>query len=1195
MDSHGFCGTPVGNQAGKVIGASRFVTVSVVSCFPTIFFDTMNISRRFSWVRSVSLACALLAGMAPSVGSAEAPADRVPVELASTPALSPDGRQLAFSWAGDVWLVRSRGGLATQLTAHPAADGGPAFSPDGKQIAFTSNRTGQDQVYTMPVRGGIPTQVTHHSEGSQVVQWYPDGKSLLISGTRDFGTRVAARYYRVDLEKRRAERLLFDAEGTSAALSPDGKRLLFCREGGDLYRKGYRGSKASQIWLAEGLESAQPTYRQLIARETEARSPMWKPDGSGFYYLGDHGEAALFDVWEYDLKSGQEKALTRLQDDPAITPTIARDGSALVFRQRFDFQRLPLTGKPAARIPRPAKIEAAADTLPDPVVRRSLTTATNVTYSADGLEMAFTAGGDVWVMDAELREPVQVTRTVDEEREPVFSANGETLYFIRDGGTSTDIWSATRADAKAYWWRNANFREKQLTRDGSAKQDLQTVPGGQRISWIAGGGDLWIARGDGAEARRLLESWNAPQYAWSPDGQWLAYAIDDNDFNRDIWIAPADGKKPPYNLSRHPDTDANPAWSPDGKILAFTGRRYETETDIYYVHLSLADEEMDKRDRTLESALKKMDSARKKPEPPAASPAPPKPEPAKPATPAPVSDLPPAAASTAAVPAPAAPPAAPKADPKTEAQPPAPAPKATPPAAPAPAKVVIDFDRLSERIHRIAIPDATETGLFWSHDSKRLAFAAEIKGTKGTHTVSFPDPGTPALLSPKQGALARWIAKDETVLWLVEGVPATLSKGALKPLPFTARQAYQRADYQRSGFHQIWRTMRDTWYDATLNHLDWDAVRVKYEDAAASAPDTRTFDRVVAMMLGELNGSHLGFKSSVDSGAHRPPQGWSEDTAHLGVTFDRHHAGPGWKVATVIPRGPADQVDARLKAGDLVLQIDGQALTPDLDPTTVLNGPLARDIRLTVQADPKPREISVRPITYSRARELMQDARIEERRALVDRLSGGRLGYVSVEKMDWNEFIRFEEEIFARGHGKEGLLIDVRDNGGGFTADHLLTVLTPAEHAMTVPRGGGIGYPQDRRVYATWHRPITVLCNQNSFSNAEIFSHAVKELGRGKLVGVPTAGGVISTGATSIRDLGTLRLPFRGWYRKSDGADMELNGARPDALVWPDPADDASGKDRQIEKAVEILLKDIAAEKARPAILPKPASQRAGQ
>ena len=132
--------------------------------------------------------------------------------------------------------------------------------------------------------------------------------------------------------------------------------------------------------------------------------------------------------------------------------------------------------------------------------------------------------------------------------------------------------------------------------------------------------------------------------------------------------------------------------------------------------------------------------------------------------------------------------------------------------------------------------------------------------------------------------------------------------------------------------------------------------------------------------------------------------------------------------------------------------------------------------------------------------------------------------------MYWNEFEQFEREIYAAGHGKEGLVIDIRDNGGGFITDHLLTVLCQPRHAVTIPRGGGPGYPQDRKVYASWHKPLVVVCNQNSFSNAEIFAHAITTLKRGPSVGVPTAGGVISASREKILDAGTLRVPFRGWF-----------------------------------------------------------------
>jgi tricorn protease len=188
--------------------------------------------------------------------------------------------------------------------------------------------------------------------------------------------------------------------------------------------------------------------------------------------------------------------------------------------------------------------------------------------------------------------------------------------------------------------------------------------------------------------------------------------------------------------------------------------------------------------------------------------------------------------------------------------------------------------------------------------------------------------------------------------------------------------------------------------------------------------------------------------------------------------------------------------------------------------------------------------------------------------------------------MDMTSFVKFEEELYSQAAGKDGLIIDVRENGGGSTADHLLTSLTQPVHAIAVPRGSTQGgYPQDRKIYATWNKPIVVLCNQNSFSNAEIFSHAIVALQRGKLVGVPTAGGVISTGATQIMDLGTLRMPFRGWYGIKDGEDMELHGAQPHVVVWPEPGEMPKGVDKQLEKGVETLKLEVEAFKAKP--LPK--------
>ncbi len=199
----------------------------------------------------------------------------------------------------------------------------------------------------------------------------------------------------------------------------------------------------------------------------------------------------------------------------------------------------------------------------------------------------------------------------------------------------------------------------------------------------------------------------------------------------------------------------------------------------------------------------------------------------------------------------------------------------------------------------------------------------------------------------------------------------------------------------------------------------------------------------------------------------------------------------------------------------------------------------------------------------------------EHNRLLTEKLSENKLGYLHIRAMDTSSLIEFERQLYNVGYGREGLIIDVRDNGGGSTTDHLLTALTQPRHALTIPRGGEIGYPHDRMVYATWSKPIVVLCNQNSYSNAEIFSHAIKNLGRGKLVGVQTAGGVVSTGVARVTDVGVLRAPFRGWFSIKDGKDFELNGALPDVIVWPKPGELPAGVDRQLEEAVKILKEEV--------------------
>ncbi len=1097
-----------------------------------------------------------------------------PIRLANTPALSPDGSILAFSWAGEIWTVPSGGGMARPITRNPSRDLQPRFSPDGKEIAFESDREGSLQVFVMPVDGSdSPRQVTFHTAGSQLEGYFPDGQSLLVSGPRDHYWHSAGRFFRVARDQRAAEELLFDDYGHDGSPSPDGKKLLFAREGTQWWRKGYRGSQGSQIWL---YDLAARSFTKLLDPPGGALFPLWKPDGKGFYYVAVN--EGSFNLWVYDLETRKGKALTSLKDDSVVYPCVSKDGSTLVFRHLFDLYRFR-PGKDDT--PQKLAITRGGDGSPEKIDRRTLTSAEQVAFSKDGLEIAFIAGGDLWVMDTELLEPRQVTNTPEEERDPVFSPDGDALLVVSDQGGQADVYRVEKADPGAFWWQNADFKKERITDNVEVESDLKWSPDGSKVGFVKGRGDLCVMDPRGKDAKAVVKSWDRPEFDWSPDGHWLVYAQSDNDFNRDIYVVPVDGSRPPFNVSRHPDVDSGPVWSPDGKAIAFTGRRGNNEVDIYYVFLKKDDDEKESRDRTIEKAVEKITKARKK-------------------------------AATR------------KADDEKKGDEAGKSEKKS-------VKVAIDFEGIHERIRHVALPDVTEADLFWSPDSKRLAFTATIDGRRGLFTIAIPDELRPRPLGSMPMSQARWLEPGNLVVGLSAGSPASFPAGGGAPSPASASpartapaarggdpgagagggegiyrvRARQEVDLPRkyrAAFDLAWRQMRDRFYDERLGNRNWDAIRRKYADAAAEAPDPDGLATVVNLMLGELNGSHLGYSATSGrvtarpvpgAGPATPPNRWNAVTAHMGLRFVPAYQGPGLKVKDVIVDSPADRKKSKIEPGEIILSIDGTTVDPSMDLTRVLNGPIDRDIRLLVRdLAGKERTVTLRPISYGALGRLLYEQFIKNCRKTVDEASKRRLGYLHIRGMDFPSFHRFEQELYAVGSGKDGLIIDVRNNGGGSTTDHLLTALTQPVHAIAVPRGGGPGYPQDRMVYATWNKPIVVLCNQNSFSNAEIFSHAIKTLKRGRLVGVPTAGGVISTGGTGIMDVGFLRLPTRGWYTIDDGEDMELHGAVPDHILWPQPGEMPAGKDLQLNKAVEVLLGDVDAFLARPRPRLKKSSER---
>jgi len=773
--------------------------------------------------------------------------------------------------------------------------------------------------------------------------------------------------------------------------------------------------------------------------------------------------------------------------------------------------------------------------------------------------MAFVAGEDVWVMDRILREPVQVTRTPHAESSLAFSADDSRLYFVTDSGGELDIWEATHGREDGIWWLAEDFALRQVTDDRPAESDLLLSPSGEHIAYVKGT-ELFVMDDDGTDHRRLLDTWSTPDFDWSPDGRWIALATQDSDYNSDVYLLPLDGTREPYNLSRHPDMDGDPVWSGDGKRIAFLSMRDGEELDIFYVNLAKEDEERTDRDAKLKEALAAMEPKRGRAGDPMDG-------------------------------------ASGEDGDAEEGEDDAEEEEAEAEADEDDTRVRIDFDGIHDRMHRIAIDDSRERGLIWSPDGERLLFEATVDAQRGVYAVSFPEPEEPRRVASSGLGSARWLQSGDEIVglaggsrWGGGGTPAAMDpkSGDIEEFEFEVRHQRDWREVRRIAFDEGWRAMRDRFYDERMNNRNWEAIRRRYRPVAAQALGAAEFSELMNMMLGELNASHMGHRGGADP-LPRPDDGdsWSPRTYHLGLRFELEGEGPGLVVESVIPGSPAHLERSRVHAGEVVQSIDGVPVGPDVDVERLLTMDEARDVELVVaDGSGEVRTVTIRPT--SSVAGLLYDEFVEENRALVDELSGGRLGYLHIRGMNMSSFRQMEEDLYHAGHGKDGLVIDVRFNGGGSTTDHVLTALTQPVHAITRSRGSGEGYPQGRKIYASWDKPIVLMCNEHSFSNAEILSHAVKQIGRGRLVGMRTAGGVISTGSVRLLDGSSVRMPMRGWYLVTTGEDMELNGCLPDIALWNPP----TGPDVQLQKAVEVLLEDVEEELSGPDVEIVPAAAR---
>lgn len=1008
------------------------------------------------------------------------------MRLIGAPMISPDGKTVVFEWLSDLWQAPATGGEAVRVEANPGHDGFPRFTPDGKRIVFSSDRTGSQQVFSIPTGGGSATQHTFHSEGNELECLSPDGTRAIVRGTRDrYGFRQT-QLLEISLTRDEREQRLFDAAATSADTSPDGKRILFCRGGEQLYRKGYKGSRASQIWRYDRVSQ---TFTSLIAEDTDARSPVWLPDGKGFYFLSSRSGTG--NVWVKSADSATPRPLTHFSGDGVNSISLSADGAAMVFRRGLEvFHFAPKSKQP----PRAVTFWTKAG-LPD-VSRdvRSLEKAVKSDFTAGMDQVVFSAAGELWWLKTAGETAVQVTHTPVAEENPRFSPDGKWLYFSRDNGLEVNFHRCQFDQGKL-------LNEEQLTRSKRSKGSLKISPDDSRIAWTEGTGDLFAAAADGAEQRLVMKGWEQPTFDWSPCGRWLAIAAVNRNAGRDIWLTRADGRGNAVNLTQHPAFEGSPRWSPDGRWLAFSARRDADQTlQLWVVDLGKTGLSTEVTDEAIVE--------------------------------------------------------------------------------------------LGAKARRISTGGIEPERMIWTADSKFLLFQNKDRSDEHLHSVAIFDHAL-TRLTAQRGVPIR-TTRDGALLWQVDHTPAIFKNGANRIFPIKATVDHPREAVLTLAFRRVWRTLGERYYDPSMSGRDWAGLRLKYEPFAAGARSSRQFDHVISQLYGELNASHLSFLRkpwSTESSAKAKSE---EVTAHPGLIFqDRGREGPlvidrvvdGSKVA-LLPQAP--------RPGETVVKIAGENVTRRTPLHRFFNGAENRALPITVRAsDGSERVLELRCISYEKARMLDRDERESTARRIASQTA--KVSYLAVPDMNRDTIDGLEQKVYQCSLSSEGLILDLRNNGGGREADRLLAMFCQPVHSFTMPRNGPDGYPQARRLQTFWPKPLVVICNQNTYSNSEIFCHAIQQADRAPLVGVTTAGGVISAVKTTIPDAGTLQIPFRGWFRVTDGSNLELNGAKPDFPVPLSPADEDARRDPQLKKALEILKSAMARTPSPPAPRWRPGGSGSGR
>jgi tricorn protease len=1122
------------------------------------------------------------------------PADAGPIKLARHPDYH--AGRVAFSYLGDIWTASEDGTAVQRVTDNSAREIYPRFSPDGRWIAFSSNRYGNYDVFVVAATGGTPTRLTFHTGTDDVVGWTRDSQQVIFRSARGDGAfPTVAVLYEIPATGGMEKPLPLDW-GFSGSFSPDGKSIAFNRHPAVWSRQHYRGSYAADLWTGTLTNG---TYTKLVGDERYNRYwPMWGADDSIYFVAdplpNDKGvKPGSFDVrksvnniYKVPAKGGQPVQVTRHTDGNLFWPSISSDGKVIVYEENFGIWKLDVASGRSTEI----KIDIATDEKENEVEAETVSNEVDAfDISPSGRRAVISVRGQILTIATERGDITRLApdRMASRNDAPKWSLDGKYIAFISDRSGRDEVWIS----------ESESRTPKKITDLDNEKGSLVWTPDSKTLLYTAGDKKLYSYSVADAKTAVITSTdlGRLGSVAVSPDSKWVTFSKQDRTVRTHVYIAPIAGGEE-HHISD--DTllyaENNAVWTADGRYLVFTSSEGTNngiatqgglQTTMSLWALSLRDQERDPTDRDIDNEAQGV------------------------------------AAEAAA---------------RQNAG------RGTGGGTPAPVEVRIDWSGLARRARQIAVPGTIITGLTPAPEGHSIALSVSAAGVGGGRGAGAGAPDSPAGMyivnvesdqqtrvppappSTAAGGAGRGrggaggafaggsnmvFARDGRTLYFRSGsglyaatVPPAATNGSnggtgtgrggrgagaaggaasaasaeggganatARQVTYTATIEMDHKALRTQVFNEGWRIMKNRFYDGEMHGADWPAMRKMYEPLLDYLVDEEELHTVMMMMIGQLNASHTG----VSGGPAANQQ--TLQTRHPGFDLVADSSGL-YKVGHIYKDGPADRDYLKIKEGQYVISVDDHDLKTSDNYWRFFT--LAPGTKFHFAVNDKPVrdgawEVTITPVTTTAFGDLQYARWVDDRRAIVTKLSNGEIGYLHIRAMDAPSLRQFQLDL-AANRAKRALVIDQRFNGGGGIDQELLGILAGRQYQYTVGRDAGFQQPRPQNFYG----PMVVMQNERSASDAEMFPAGFKALGLGKVVGVPTMGAVIGTGAATLLDGSTIRTPGSGVWTAT-GENMENFGVPPDVFVDNTPEDFLKKRDAQLEKAVEVLKGDLSSKR----------------